>query len=105
MLKHKIHHKHHVKSYHKNSKLSHDEIFCVQCKKSYKLKNISDKHFVKTKNHRLRLVGKCPLGHNISKFVSKEMANGSGLLGKLLGMPNGELIPGDSNIPIIGALL
>ena len=82
-------------------KLKPDEIYSLSEKKIYHISKLTNIEKITTANGRLRVQGITPGGKVVSKFISKEMA-GSGLLGNLLGMPDG--IPGLSNLPLIGAL-
>jgi len=75
--------------------------YCVSCKKHIHIQN---PHIIKTKNNRMRLAGTCPYcHHNVSRFISNAEAHGSGLLGSLLGMPNGK-VPLLSDLPLVGGL-
>ena len=63
--------------------------------------SVKDPKYVKIPSKRFRVIGITPGKKTVSKFISKETA-GSGLIGSLIGMPDG--IPGLSSLPIIGAL-
>jgi hypothetical protein len=76
------------------------KIYSLSEKRHYDISELSGVKVVKSGN-RHRIVGVTPGGKSVSRFLSKEMA-GSGLLGSLIGMPDG--IPGLSTLPIIGAL-
>ena len=60
---------------------------------------------VRTQNNRIALTGKCDkCNTKMFRFIGKnELQNGSGLLGKLLGLKDSK-IPVLSSIPLIGAL-
>ncbi len=60
-------------------------------------------HVERMKNGRYRFAGTCPNGHNVSQFVTKQQTQGSGLLGNLLGMPDGK-IPLLNDLPLISGL-
>lgn len=75
--------------------------YCVTDKKKMPIHNA---RVVKTKNNKLRIVGQCPNGHNVSRFISQKEASGSGLIGSLLGFPGGK-IPLLSDIPLVGSLI
>ncbi len=74
-------------------------IYCVINKK----KMPCTVHIERMRNGRYRFAGTCPNGHNVSQFVTKQQAQGSGLLGNLLGLPNGCVLV-LSNLPLIGGL-
>ncbi len=74
-------------------------IYCVKDK----MKLPCTVHIEQMKNGRYRLAGTCPNGHKVSQFITKQQAQGSGLLGNLLGMPDGK-IPLLSDLPLIGGL-
>lgn len=96
------------------------QIYCLADKKHYsinQLNNVDVQGYVQGKEgmewmsvnnlkgkqaKRFRIVGQTPSGKMVSRFISKEVA-GSGILGKLFGLPNGE-IPLLSQIPLVGAL-
>ena len=77
---------------------------CMKCKKQQPWSG--KPNLVRTKNNRVALSGACSrCGTKMFRFIGKnELQSGSGLLGKLLGLPGGK-IPVLSNIPLIGALL
>jgi len=79
--------------------MSH-QINCMKCRH---VTETTHAQVAKTKNGRYRLHGHCAdCGSKKSKFVNQQ--TGEGLLGKLLGLPNGK-IPILSDIPLIGAIL
>ena len=74
--------------------------YCVKCKQY--TGTLNPQHV--EKNGRHAIVGNCSVcGSKKHTFVKAHEA--AGLLGKLLGLPSGELFPGSSNIPLLGALL
>jgi hypothetical protein len=75
--------------------------YCLSEKRHVKILN---PQYVKTRKGTVRVSGTDEAGHKVSRFISKKEIEGSGILGKLLGMPDGK-IPIVSDIPIIGALL
>jgi len=89
----------------KPSQSSNLYAYCVTDKQKLPIRNSS---VVKTKNNKLRVIGNCPNGHNVSRFISANEAQGSGLIGSLLGFPGGKIpILGDitQNIPLVGSLI
>ncbi len=74
-------------------------IYCVIDKK----KLPCTVHVERMRNGRYRFAGTCPNGHKVSQFVTRAEAQGSGLLGNLLGLPNGR-VPVLSDLPLIGGL-
>jgi hypothetical protein len=75
--------------------------YCVKCKRTTGYA-VTPKVIV-TKNNKYRVVGKCSeCGITKSTFTSKR--TGDGILGKLLGLPNGK-VPILSDIPLIGSLI
>ena len=79
-------------------------IYSLSEKKHYDISLLKNVETIKTANGRYRLQGVTPSGKVVSRFISKQMA-GSGLLGNLFQTQNGELWPGSSQIPLLGALL
>ena len=81
-----------------------EKAYCVKCRSKQTWSGKPS--LVRTTNNRVALSGKCnKCKTKMFRFVGKnELQNGSGLLGKLLGLPGGK-IPVLSNIPLIGALL
>lgn len=77
------------------------ESYCIKCKAVTKFKGKAN--VIKTKNNRYLLTGICSVcAMKKTSFISKK--TGEGLLGKLLGLPNGK-VPILSDIPIIGKLI
>lgn len=78
------------------------QIYCVK-EKRFTPNVPGTGHIVMRKNGRRSLVAKCAsCGIQKQKFVAKDF-NGAGILGNLLGLPNGK-IPLLSDLPLVGAL-
>ena len=77
--------------------------FCVKCRSKQKWSG--KPKLGKTKNNRLLFAGKCnKCGTKMTRFSSNMDMQGSGLIGKLLGLPGGK-VPFISDIPLIEALI
>jgi hypothetical protein len=91
-----------------------DQIYSLSEKKPYFISDLLDVEPLQTANGRYRLQGVTPSGKVVSKFIDraeydrrknkKGKKDGDGLLGNLLGLPDGK-IPLLSDIPGLGALL
>ncbi len=71
------------------------------CLKEKKTMQIINPQMHKTKNNRYIISGTCSNGHKVNRFVSNKEAQGSGLLGNLLGVGD---IPLLSSLPLVGGL-
>lgn len=75
------------------------KIYCIKCKDYTDTKNI---HHVTLKNGTHAIQGNCAIcGTKKTRFISKKQ--GEGLLGSLLGLPDGK-IPLLGDLPIVGQL-
>jgi hypothetical protein len=86
----------------KRSKMGKNEqimIYCFKCKE----KTPTNKpHLVTMSNGRRSITGSCSIcGTKKFQFVSEK--DGNGLLGNLLGLPNGR-VPVLSDLPLVGGL-
>ena len=75
--------------------------YCVKCRKKTTSRNVTVR---RAKNGRMYQTGTCTVcGKGKSMFVSRGGRRGDGLIGNVLGLPNGK-IPILGDIPLIGGL-
>lgn len=77
-------------------------VYCLPERRHYKVSELKNAKMV-TSGKRYRIVGMTPSGYTVSRFISKNEAQGSGLIGQALGMPGGK-IPILGDIPLLGML-
>ena len=75
--------------------------YCVKCRRKTPNRNVTVR---RAKNERKYQTGTCTVcGKGKSMFVSGSSRRGDGLIGNVLGLPNGK-IPILGDIPLIGGL-
>ena len=76
-------------------------MYCVKCRRKTLNRNVTVR---RAKNGRMCQTGTCTVcGKGKSTFVSRGSRRGDGLIGNVLGLPNGK-IPILGDIPLIGGL-
>lgn len=69
--------------------MPHKTISCIVCKNQFPTEQVIGGRLVKNSNNNIRLIGKCPKGHNITRKISKAdvedaIIDGKGFISGLL---------------------